>query len=181
MSIMKLKMQLPIGIAAIVLAGFAAAAGAQNTVIEGQLVGWRGEPVKGGEVRIQAAGSKAEIMVARADANGRYAASLPAGIYRVTIRVEGNDLFTAGHVRTRVGDPWRIDYNPTYALATMSTQHSKKVRSFTWIGPHTGSNLDGRWTETTSDTGYEPDADHYFHLGRDALDRGRRAFNGQFE
>ena len=139
---------------------FLANAHAQKTTIEGQLIGGNGRPLAHAEIRIQSNDEKIGGWGVRTNEGGIFSAKmLPPSIYQVTIRVDGNDVFVANHIRTSVGDPWRIDYNVQHAVVTMSTAKSKKVRRFAWQSTRTGSQLGGRWVETTSSDGYEPEPD----------------------
>lgn len=139
----------------------AIAADAQKTTIEGQLLDEKGQPLHGAEIRIQSYDQSIGGFGVKTDADGLFAAKmLPPSAYRVTIRVHGEDVFAANNIRTRPGDPWRIDYNIRKALVTISTAHSNKIRRFAYQGERVGSQISGHWVETTSPDGYEPESQH---------------------
>jgi hypothetical protein len=134
-----------------------AAAFAQQTTIIGKLVDENRQPLKGAEIRIQSYDPKIQGFGLRTGSDGKFSATtLPPSSYRLTIRVDGADMFVANNIRTRVGDPWRIDFDMNRALVTMSTAHSKKTRRFLWQTDRTGS---GSWVETASSDGYETQAE----------------------
>ncbi len=129
---------------------------AAQTVIEGHLTDILGEPRVGAEIRI--VGTRAHA-TAFTDRDGNYrVTNLPSGYYTVVIPIASRENFIASHIGTLPGDPWHIDFDSRYWLATLRSDHSKKTRRFAWQGERTGSHLGGRWMETTSEIGYEPDA-----------------------
>jgi hypothetical protein len=92
----------------------------------------------------------------KTDSEGNFSVAIvPPGNYRVTIRVNDEDLFVANNIRTRLGDPLRITYDMKHAVVTMSSKTSKKERRFAWQESQTGSHTDGRWVETYGLDGYE--------------------------
>lgn len=133
---------------------------AQKANIEGQLLNEKGQPMKGAEVRIQSYDPGVGGFGVRTDSDGNFSVKVPPSSYRVTIRVGGEDIFGANNLRTRAGDPLRIDYNMKHALVTMSSARSKKIRKFAYQSQRTGSQISGRWVETTAPDGYEPEAEH---------------------
>jgi len=126
------------------------------TRILAQNTGATAKPMRNVEVRIQAQDEKMPAVVARTNANGRYfIGTLPPGVYTIKIFVDGNLEFAAGSLKTRVGNPLRIDYNMRIAVVSMSNATSKRTRRFAWQQSVTGSHLDGRWIETDAVDGYE--------------------------
>jgi hypothetical protein len=132
---------------------------AENTIIEGHIADAKGHSLKGAEVRIQPYDARAGGFGVKTDAEGNFSITMvPPGNYRVTIRVNSEDLFVANNIKTRVGDPLRITYNMKHAVVTMSSTSSKKERRFAWQEAQTGSHTDGRWVETYGVDGYEAPA-----------------------
>ena len=133
-----------------------AAPAAENTIIEGHVDDAKGHSLRGAEIRVQPYDAKAEGFGIKTNADGNFSIDMvPAGNYRVTIRVDGEDVFVANNIKTRVGDPLRITYNMKHAVVTMSSKASKKERRFAWQEAQTGSHADGRWVETYGVDGYE--------------------------
>ncbi|MEY2491056.1 MAG: Carboxypeptidase regulatory-like domain [Verrucomicrobiota bacterium] len=129
---------------------------AENTVIEGHVADAKGHSLRGAEIRVQPYDAGTEGFGVKTDGDGNFSVGIvPSGNYRVTIRVNGEDLFVANNIKTRVGDPLRITYDMKHAVVTMSSKSSKKERRFAWQESQTGSHADGRWVETYGVDGYE--------------------------
>lgn len=129
--------------------------------IHGRIIGNAGEGIQDAVIEIAPAGSKSAGEIFHPDANGYYSIPAAAGAYRLRIRVFGIEVFGSDYLRLWTNDPWQLDFDARYVLATIKSAHSKKMRRFAWQDERTGSHLSGRWMETTSDIGYEPEA---FHL-----------------
>lgn len=140
----------------LLLFGVVGAARGQNSIIQGHVSGSDGKPLKAAEIIAERQDARAAPVSLRTDARGDFVAgTLPAGTYRIKIKVNDEDVFGADKLKTRPGDPLRIDYDMRHAVVTMSNATSKKMRRFAWQEAATGSHTDGRWVETYGVDGYE--------------------------
>jgi Carboxypeptidase regulatory-like domain len=155
-----MKMHWRFAMVVLVLTAFSAAAHAQKATIHGQVLDSKGQPLKGAEIRIQAYDQSVGGFGLRTDSDGNFTIKVPPATYKVTIRVADEDVFAANNMRVRANDPLSITYNMKRALVTMSSEHSKKIRRFAYQSERTGSQISGRWVETTAPEGYEPEAQH---------------------
>jgi hypothetical protein len=131
---------------------------AQSSTIQGHISGSDGKPVRGVQVVLKRQDTKAPPVSVATDAQGNYVAGrLPVGTYRINIRINGKDAFSADKLNTRVGDPLRVEYDMEHAIVTISDPISKKTRRFAWRKAGTGSPSYGRWVETYALYGGPPD------------------------
>jgi hypothetical protein len=147
------------------LIAFAAEARSQ-TIIQGEITGVtrileentgaKAKPMRNVEIQIQRQDGRTPPVLARPNMRAKYfIGTLSPGLYTIKIFVDGNEEFAADKLKTRLGDPLRIDYNMRTAVVSMSNATSKKTRRFAWQEPVTGTHLGGRWIETYAVDGYE--------------------------
>jgi hypothetical protein len=128
-------------VASVLMAGwcaFSATVSAQTSSIEGSVTGTDGRPLKDAEVRFEQKGRQISPITTRTDANGHYVASLPRGVYKMSLAERGT-------VRTSItvkatGANSRIDFD-------LRPSAEKKIRHYVWVGGETGTHLPGHWVE----------------------------------
>src|ERR1700739_3451694 len=91
--------------------GFAAAARAQVSGIEGIVKDPDGKPVAGAVIKIERQDIKGNYTV-KTDKKGHYGHyGLPLGQYILTCEVDGKVVDKVGPLRTRLGDPLPVPFN----------------------------------------------------------------------
>src|SRR5579871_3347987 len=91
--------------------GFAAAASAQVSGIEGIVKGPDGNPIANAIVKIERKDIKGNYNV-KTDKKGHYGHyGLPLGTYKLTLMVDDKVADQVDNVRTRLGDPLQIPFN----------------------------------------------------------------------
>jgi Carboxypeptidase regulatory-like domain len=128
-------------IASFLLAGslfFAAGLSAQTSSVEGNVIGTQGRPLKDAEVRFEEKTAAVSPIIGRTDSNGRYAAALPRGMYKMTV-LAGGKLQASITVKS-TGANSRIDFD-------LRPSAEKQIRHYIWVGGETGSHIRGHWVE----------------------------------
>lgn len=147
---------------------FAASALAQKSTIQGIAADIGGKPLKNAEVRIQNEKSKTVPVMVKTDAKGHFvAADMPAGVYTVSVVLNGTVKWSAAHVKAASGKVVQLNLSehPAVAVAAAGTQPKKHA---VWIPDQTGSHLGGHW----EDQPYQgPAADNVDAMGAEQLRR----------
>lgn len=117
---------------------FTATVSAQMSSVEGSVVGADGLPLKDAEIRFQQKEGQLSPIISRTDANGRYAATLPRGTYKLSLATDGN--VKASITVRATGANSRIDFD-------LRPSAAKKIKDYVWAGGETGSHLPGHWVE----------------------------------
>jgi hypothetical protein len=128
-------------IANLLLAGsfaFSATLSAQTSSVEGNVVGTDRRPVKNAEVRFERKGGQSSPIIGRTDVNGRYTATLPRGVYKMTL-TERSTVKASITVRA-TGKNSRIDFD-------LRPSAEERIKHYVWVGGETGSHLPGHWVE----------------------------------
>jgi len=120
---------------------------AQTSSIEGKVTGPDGRPVKDAEIRFEQKVRQISPIINRTDANGHYAATLPRGLYKMTLAAGG--AVEASITVKATGLNSRIDFDLRPAA-------EKKIKHYIWVGGETGSHLPGRWVEAGIRAGPSP-------------------------
>jgi len=90
------------GVAPLLL--FAAAAFAQTSNIQGDVIGTDGKPLQGANIKLERTDIKQNFNV-KTDKKGHFLyANLPTGVYNIVVQVGGKDVTGVTGVRTRQGD-----------------------------------------------------------------------------
>jgi hypothetical protein len=137
-------------IASLLLAGSfvsSATLPAQTSSVEGNVVGPDGRPLKEAEIRFEQRGRQVSPITNRTDANGRYTATLPRGVYKLTVAAGGKVRATITVRAT--GANSRIDFD-------LRPSAEKKIKHYVWVGGETGSHLPGHWVEAGIRTAPSP-------------------------
>ena len=134
-----------IGISFIGVMLFVASAAAANSVLEGVVKDAKGHPVQGVDVRIEAKNGGRLLTTVKTDENGRYILKdLAAGIYRVTLVVNGALKTSINNTTLEPGESTQLNFDLTQTRASVTV--NKGVHRV-WIPAFTGSRLPGRWVE----------------------------------
>jgi hypothetical protein len=122
---------------------------AAPSAIEGIVKDPKGQVISGANLRIEAAGGSSWSKVIKTDAKGHYAYNgLEVGTYRVSLLVNGSVKASINNVKTKLGDPTKLNFD---LKATTSSQASapakKKATHMVYVPEETGSHIGGRWVE----------------------------------
>src|SRR6267154_6312009 len=134
-----------IGIGFVGVMLFAASAAGANSVLEGVVKDGKGHPIQGVDVRIEAKNGGRFLTTVKTDENGRYILKgLAAGIYRVTLVVNGALKTSINNTTLEPGESTQLNFDLTQTRASVTV---KKGVHRVWIPAFTGSRLPGRWVE----------------------------------
>jgi hypothetical protein len=130
-----------------------ATAWAATSVLQGTVKDPKGHPIKGADVRIESRDGSKLIKTVKTDANGRYVSDgLPAGVYRVTLVVNGAVKTSINNTKTKAGGPTQLNFDLKPAPASQATAATKSGKHKVWVPASTGTHTGGRWVEVP-DTG----------------------------
>jgi serine/threonine protein kinase len=113
----------------------------------------KGEPIKGGDVRVESRDGKQVFSAVKTDTKGRYISQgLQPGVYRVTLRVSGVVKASIMNTQTKANQPTRLNFDlkTTSQAANIATSGKHMV----WMPGRTGTHMGGNWVEV-DDTGNE--------------------------
>src|SRR5467141_1694208 len=167
---------LQIGLLGLVLC--ATSAWATTSSIQGIVKDAKGQPIKGADVRIESKDGSKLIKTVKTDANGRYVSDgLPAGVYRVTLVVNGAVKTSINNTKTKADGPTQLNFDLKPVAASQASAGEKKGKHMVWMPATTGTHTGGRWVEV-DDTSAEPGALNVKRasaeqLQREALSRGQ--------
>ena len=120
-----------IGIGFIGVMLLVASAAAANSVLEGVVKDARGHPVQGVDVRIEAKNGGRLLTTVKTDENGRYILKgLAAGIYRVTLVVNGALKTSINNTTLEPGESTQLNFDLTQTRASVTV---KKGIHRVWI------------------------------------------------
>ena len=125
-----------------------ATAWAATSVLQGTVKDPKGHPIKGADVRIESRDGSKLIKMVKTDANGRYVSDgLPAGVYRVTLVVNGAVKTSINNTKTRADGPTQLNFDLKAAAPSQASGSAKSGKHMVWMPPTTGSHTGGRWVE----------------------------------
>ena len=134
-----------IGIAFVGVMLFIANAAAGNSVLEGLVKDARGHPIQGVDIRIESKNGSRLLTTVKTDENGRYVLKdLSAGIYRVTLVVNGASKTSINNTMLQPGGSTQLNFDLTETRTSLTV---RKGIHRVWIPAFTGSRLPGRWVE----------------------------------
>ena len=131
----------------ILLAGTAWAA---SSVIQGDVKGPDGKPIRDAQITIALKDAKGAVGSTKTDGQGHYVLkNLAMGEYTVSVKANGMAATTATAVKPRAEGPLRLDFNLKKQVggAQAEAPAKKKAKHMVWVPAQTGSNLGGRWVE----------------------------------
>ena len=120
------------------------------SAIEGTVKDPKGQPVKGADIRIEAKDGGKLLKTVKTDASGHYTSdTLPVGMYRVTLIVNGAIKASINNTKTKASEPTKLSFELKSTSASQAS--AKKGKNYVWVPPTTGSHLGGRWVEVNDD------------------------------
>jgi len=120
------------------------------SAIEGTVKDPKGQPVKGADIRIEAKDGSKLLKTVKTDASGHYTSdTLPVGMYRVTLIVNGAIKASINNTKTKASEPTKLSFELKSTSASQAS--AKKGKNYVWVPPTTGSHLGGRWVEVNDD------------------------------
>src|SRR5437867_3978971 len=114
--------------------------------IQGFVKDAKGEPIKGADVRIESRNGKQVFSSVKTDPKGRYVSQgLEAGVYRVTLLVNGAVKASIMNTQTKANQPTQLnfDFKPT----SQADNIAKGRKHTVWVPKRTGSHIGGNWVE----------------------------------
>jgi Carboxypeptidase regulatory-like domain len=157
---------LQIGFVALVLSIASAWAGSSS--IQGLVKDAKGQPIKGADVRIESRDGKQHFNTAKTDAKGRYISEgLPAGVYRVTLVVNGAVKASIANSKTKSDQATLLNFDLTAAAAPKA----KSGKHWVWVPADTGTHIGGRWVEVDESAKPEPGTLNVQKANADQLER----------
>jgi len=122
------------------------------SAIEGTVKDPKGQPVKGADIRIEAKDGSKLLKTVKTDASGHYTSdTLPVGMYRVTLIVNGAIKASINNTKTKASEPTKLSFELKSTSASQASAPAKKAKHYVWVPPTTGSHLGGRWVEVNDD------------------------------
>jgi Carboxypeptidase regulatory-like domain len=147
---------LQIGFVGLVLSVAAAWAGA--SAIQGVVKDAKGQTIKGADVRIESRDGSKLFKTVKTDGNGRYVSDgLAAGVYRVTLVVNGAVKASIMNATTKADQRTQLNFNLKPVSASQASSGAKGGKHMVWVPATTGSHVGGRWVEVP-DGATEPGA-----------------------
>jgi len=125
-----------------------ATAWAATSVLQGTVKDPKGHPIKGADVRIESRDGSKLIKTVKTDANGRYVSDgLPAGVYRVTLVVNGAVKTSINNTKTKANGPTQLNFDLKPVPSSGATAAAKSGKHMVWVPASTGTHTGGRWVE----------------------------------
>src|SRR5437588_9050906 len=153
----------------------ATAATAQTTAIQGVVREPDSKALKGADVRIESKGGSKLLKTVKTDANGRYVSDgLPAGVYRVTLVVNGAVKASINNTKTKADGPTQLNFDLKPVAASQASAGEKKGKHMVWMPATTGTHTGGRWVEVP-DGAAEPGALNVKRASAEELERAQRS------
>jgi hypothetical protein len=164
---------LQIGFVGLVLC--AATAWAGPSAIQGLVKDAKGQAIKGANVQIASKDGKQQFNTVKTDAKGRYISeSLPVGIYRVTLVVNGAVKASITNTNTKADQTTQLNFDLKPVPAAQTSAGQKKGKHMVWMPPTTGSHTGGRWVEVDDNGSTDPGALNVQKANAEQLQRQAR-------
>ena len=137
---------LQIGLIGFVLC--AATAWAGPSAIQGLVKDAKGQAIKGADVRVDSKDGKQQFNTVKTDGKGRYLSEgLPAGVYKVTLMVNGTVKASITNTKTKADQTTQLNFDLKPVAASQATAEQKKGKHMVWVPATTGSHIGGSWVE----------------------------------
>src|SRR5207248_9585209 len=147
---------LQIGLMGFVLS--VATAWAGQSAIQGLVKDAKGQAIKGADVRVESRDGKTLFKTVKTDGSGRYVSDgLAAGVYRVTLVVNGATKASIMNTETKANQSTQLNFDLKPASASQASAPAKSGKHMVWMPATTGSHTGGRWVEVP-DGAAEPGA-----------------------
>ena len=164
---------LRIGLIGLVLS--AATAWAGPSAIQGLVKDAKGQTIKGADVQIASKDGKQQFNTVKTDAKGRYISeSLPVGIYRVTLVVNGAVKASITNTKAKADQTTQLNFDLKPVPAAQTSAGQKKGKHMVWMPPTTGSHTGGRWVEVDDNGSTDPAALNVQKANAEQLQRQAR-------
>ena len=164
---------LRIGLIGLVLS--VAIAWAGPSAIQGLVKDAKGQAIKGADVQIASKDGKQQFNTVKTDAKGRYISeSLPVGIYRVTLVVNGAVKASITNTNTKADQTTQLNFDLKPVPAAQTSAGQKKGKHMVWMPPTTGSHTGGRWVEVDDNGSTDPGALNVQKANAEQLQRQAR-------
>jgi hypothetical protein len=164
---------LQIGFVGLVLS--VATAWAGPSAIQGLVKDAKGQAIKGADVQIASKDGKQQFNTVKTDAKGRYISeSLPVGIYRVTLVVNGAVKASITNTNTKADQTTQLNFDLKPVPAAQTSAGQKKGKHMVWMPPTTGSHTGGRWVEVDDNGSTDPGALNVQKANAEQLQRQAR-------
>lgn len=125
-----------------------ATAWAGPSAIQGVVKDAKGQAIKGADVQIASKDGKQRFNTVKTDGKGRYVSEgLPAGVYRVTLLVNGAMKASITNTKTKADQTTQLNFDLKPVAATQASAEQKKGKHMVWVPATTGSHVGGRWVE----------------------------------
>jgi hypothetical protein len=149
-----------------------ATAWAGSSAIQGVVKDAKGQPIKSADVRVESKDGKQDFNTVKTDAKGRYISQgLPAGVYRVSLVVNGAVKSSIANTKTKADQTTILNFDLNPVPATKATAEQKKGKHMVWVPAGTGTHIGGRWVEVPDGTKSEPGALNVTHPDVEGLQR----------
>src|SRR5437870_11928400 len=111
----------------------ATSAWAATSAIQGVVTDVKGKPIKGADIRIETTNGGKLLKTVKTDANGHYVSDgLPAGVYRVTLVVNGAVKASINNTKTRADQPTQLNFDLKPTSASQASGSTKKGKHMVW-------------------------------------------------
>ena len=155
-----------------------ATAWAGPSAIQGVVKDAKGQLIKGADIRVESKDGKQNFKTVKTDAKGRYISDgLPAGIYRVTLVVNGAVKGSITNTKTKADQTTVLNFDLNPVAASKASAGQKKGKHMVWVPASTGSHIGGRWVEVP-DGATEPGALNVQKASGEQLQRQAQSMGG---
>ena len=114
----------------------------------------KGQPIKGGDVRIESRDGKQLFNTVKTDGKGRYISEgLQPGVYRVTLIVNGAVKSSITNTKTKADQATQLNFDLRPLPAAQVNAAEKKGKHMVWVPAGTGTHLGGHWEEVPDGAG----------------------------
>jgi hypothetical protein len=125
-----------------------ATAWAGPSAIQGLVKDAKGQAIKGADVRIESKDGRQKFNTVKTDAKGRYISeSLPVGVYKVTLVVNGAVKASITNTKTKSDQMTQLNFDLKPVPTAQASAGQKKGKHMVWVPPATGSHIGGSWVE----------------------------------
>ena len=122
--------------------------------IQGIVKDAKGQPIKGGDVRIESRDGKQLFNTVKTDGKGRYISEgLQPGVYRVTLIMNGAVKSSITNTKTKADQATQLNFDLRPLPAARVNAAEKKGKHMVWVPAGTGTHLGGHWEEVPDGAG----------------------------
>src|SRR5438093_11600976 len=111
-----------------------ATAWAGPSAIQGVVKDAKGQAIKNADVRIESKDGKQRFNTVKTDGKGRYISEgLPAGVYRVTLVVNGAMKASITNTKTKADQTTQLNFDLKPVPTTQASAEQKKGKHMVWV------------------------------------------------